>query len=490
MSWKARHAEAERLHESAQDQIASVSSERDALLQEKTSLEKEVATGQTALAELQQKLTQTVSELNASVRALQQTQVELKGAQRRADEAEQAQSTLQSEGITLMHSLEEMRPKIVELTDAKLDLGEKIESLTRSLRARDDTIAQMESEIEELREQHANAETKRRELDTTLEKERVSSQASTTELHQSHSELQKELDELRISSRSLEEERAEYRQLANRHLQDVERLTASGQITADQLSSLRRVVEEQKQAHKEVQDVLERAHEELETLRAEVVAKDEQIEQLQANVTSDSSGSGALGEEILSALKQQHSLEISEAQSEIRALETAVYEAESRTITLQRQLAALETQLSRPNSRSSPRPSLQGRGTSTRTIVDQSDDLRRASFGSARNANGNASRPSTQPSAFEGLSAETRHKRRVSLGMLKARIDSEAAAFLGTPLQKTSALPTVTEPSSSSPSPAHPNGAHPPQTSQRTTVYLDDSHIFWCHACKGDLVIL
>jgi len=33
-----------------------------------------------------------------------------------------------------MRSLEEMRPKIVELTGAKLDLAEKVESLEHNLR--------------------------------------------------------------------------------------------------------------------------------------------------------------------------------------------------------------------------------------------------------------------------------------------------------------------------------------------------------------------
>ncbi|KAI0692962.1 hypothetical protein BC835DRAFT_1276803 [Cytidiella melzeri] len=508
--WKDQHAELDRMYQAAQDQILAASAQRDTLRQEKSSLEKEVATGQTTLGELQQKLAQSVSELNVSVRVLQQTQAELKTAQRRADEAEKAQSNLQAEGIALMRSLEEMRPKIVELTDAKLDLGEKVEGLTRSLRARDDTIAQLESELDELRDQHANGEAMRRALDSALEKERTLSQASTSELHQSHSELTKELERLRAASHTLEEERSEYRQMASQHMQEVQKLTASVQTTADQLSSLRSEVEERKQAQEEAQEVLERARGELEMLRAELSTKEEHIERLHEFATKPTptaaGAANALGDEILSAMRQQHELELSEAQSEIRSLETAVYEAESHALAMQRQVAALETQLSRPNSRTShqQRPSIPpARFSSNRintTIVDNhyhrhpSDDLRRASFSSVRNANANhhvhPTRSTSPPSAFEGLSAETRHKRRVSLGMLKARIDSEAAAAAAaaqswrtsSPVQKHHpGLPTVVElppPSSTAFSP------------KRTTVYLDDSHVFWCHSCKGDLVIL
>ena len=114
-----------KLHEELQGRLSSLTSERDQLLRDKTELEQKINDEGLSVSELQQKLATTVAELTTSVRTLQQTQAELRNANRRADEAEKIQKDLQAEGIGLMRSLEEMRPKIVELTDAKLDLGEK-----------------------------------------------------------------------------------------------------------------------------------------------------------------------------------------------------------------------------------------------------------------------------------------------------------------------------------------------------------------------------
>ena len=73
-----------------------------------------------------------------------------------------------------------------------------------------------------------------------------------------------------------------------------------------------------------------------------------------------------------------------------------------------------------------------------------------------------------------------RHKRKVSLGMLKARIDSELAAVGPAPL----ALSRAVSPHAGLPSvPEDHYGARRPQ-------FLDESHIFWCHSCRGELVIL
>ena len=485
-NWQSRHAELDNLHKSLQEQLSSVSAERDNLSEEKAKLQSHIGDRQSSIDELKQKLAQTVSELSTSVRALQQTQAELKTANRRADEAEKAQADLQSEGIGLMRSLEEMRPKIVELTDTKLDLGEKVDGLTKTVRARDDAIAQLEGAVEELREKHARAESRVGELTNVLAKERSSSDESATELQRGYSEIQKELEEARKTAGTLETERSEYRSMAAQRSQEVDRLTASVQAYTEQLASLKDELEDRKEAEDNAHQVLERTRTEMETLRADLAAKENEIDRLQQVIHPSTP---SLDEEMLSAMDQQHALELSAAQSEIRSLETSVYEAESQALTLQRQVAALEDQLShyRAAARNSPRASA---ARSSGRIVDHSDDLRRASFGSVRSGGAGLTRPTSPPSSFEGLSAETRHRRRVSLGMLKARIDSEAAtvrshpASRQSPVVKASVLPTVVEPVSSAP--GTPRAGSP----QRKTQFLDDSHIFWCHSCRGDLVIL
>jgi len=187
-------------------------------------------------------------------------------------------------------------------------------------------------------------------------------------------------------------------------------------------------------------------------------------------VSSAPSPDGApksLDAEMLSALRQQHALDLSAAQSQIRALETSVFDAQAKSHTLQRRVNSLEDQLASP-SRAGSRA---GRPFSPHS--HQSGNLAPLSR-----------------SVFDiGLTPETRHKRRVSLSMLKARIDSELASAASLPpsqalsptmaKSRPSGLPTVHEPGSRRES--LDNSFRRPQ--------LDD-HIFWCSSCKADLIIL
>ncbi|PSS29717.1 hypothetical protein PHLCEN_2v2865 [Hermanssonia centrifuga] len=487
--WQKRHAESEKLYASIQEQLTSTATKRDNLLQEKSTLESQVYAAQTSLNELQHKLAQSTSELSTSVRSLQQAQSELRAANRRADEAEKIQADLQTEGIGLMRSLEEMRPKIVELTDVKLDLGEKVESLGRTLKDRDETVAQLEAKLEELREQQLAAQRKQQELSGALEKEISHSNESNSELQEAYADLQKELETTTANAQSLEGERSQYRHTASRHMDEISRLTASVQSHSEQVSSLQAELEERQRAQDEATEFLERAHSEMELLRAQLSAQDEELERhKEATVSLTVPGPHSFDEEMLNTLTQQHSLELSAARSEIRTLENSVFQAEAKAHSLQRQVAALEDQLAhlRPSSRNSQLPSVPARVSSRN--FDHSDDLRRASFGSGRPTG--VTRPASPPSSFEGLSAETRHKRKVSLSMLKARIDSETATAKShpssramSPAVKPTSLPTVVEPRSAP-------GTPPPQHLGRTSQFLDESHIFWCHSCRGDLVIL
>ncbi len=487
--WQKRHAESEKLYASIQEQLTSTAAKRDSLLQEKSTLESQVYATQTSLNELQHKLAQSTSELSTSVRSLQQAQSELRAANRRADEAEKIQADLQTEGIGLMRSLEEMRPKIVELTDVKLLLGEKVESLGRTLKDRDETVAQLEANLEELREQQLAAQRKQQELSGALEKEIAHSNESNSELQEAYADLQRELETTKANAQSLEGERSQYRHTASRHMEEISRLTATAQSHSEQISLLQAELEERQRAQDEATEFLERAHSGMELLRAQLSAKDEEIERhKEATVSPAVNGSHSFDEEMLNTLAQQHSLELSAARSEIRTLENSVFQAEAKAHSLQRQVAALEDQLAhlRPSSRNAQLPPVPARVSSRN--LDHSDDLRRASFGSGRPTG--VTRPASPPSSFEGLSAETRHKRKVSLSMLKARIDSETATAKShpssramSPAGKPTSLPTVVEPRSAP-------GTPPPQHLGRTSQFLDESHIFWCHSCRGDLVIL
>jgi hypothetical protein len=204
----------------------------------------------------------------------------------------------------------------------------------------------------------------------------------------------------------------------------------------------------------------------------------------------------SLDAELLSSLRQQYALDLSAAQSQIRALENSVFDAEARSHTLQKHVVALEDQLA--HSRSRPSSRLGQRSFSPSQFRPSSragshTDLRRSSLGSHRPSN---FAPPLSRSIFDqNMSAETRHKRLVSLSMLKARIDSEVqvtsrsrASSRASSLRALSPVPSLpgqeSDPSPDSPqSHSHPHLVHRPQ-------FLDDSHVFWCHACSGDLVIL
>ncbi|TFK77514.1 hypothetical protein BDN72DRAFT_47345 [Pluteus cervinus] len=232
--------------------------------------------------------------------------------------------------------------------------------------------------------------------------------------------------------------------------------------------------------------MLEQAQNEVEALRAELLSKDEEIERLRQ--ASDSQAPGAtqsLDSELFSSLKQQHALELSATQSQIRALEDSVFQAEAKSHALQKQVSALEDQLAHARS-AVPRsfsPSVPSRPSSRGPTLN---DGRRPSIGSHRPSH--LAAPPISRSAFDqDLSPETLHKRKVSLSMLKARMDSETAAKSHpstravTPIPPPS-LPTVREPTSQTRSLTH-HHHHRPQ-------FMDETHVFWCQGCRGDLVVL
>jgi chromosome segregation ATPase len=484
--WKAKHATLNEQHSETGQRLASATSERDGLAEENLALQDQIKTNRNALAQLQEQFNLAISELSASTRQLQNAQAELKYAKRRADEAERTQKDLQTEGTTLMRSLDEMRPKIVELTDAKLELGEKVSSLEHALRSRDGFIAKLESTVDELQNQKDIVDKQRQEVLALLEAERSSSQTNSMEFQTAYAELQAELDASRANVQALETERVKHTQEVVRRLEEFNHSSASSREHMEEISFLRRELDERKSAEEEEEDLLGRAQSEIESLRFELAARDEEVERLREFAINSAPPSGvprSLDDEMLSSLQQQRALDLSAAQSRNRELETAVFEAQARAHALQKQVNMLEDQLAqtRPLSRTGRRsfsPGIPSRPTSRGT---DHTDLRRASFNARRPSNLTA--PPLVRSVFDvGLSPDTRHKRQISLSMLKARIDSEiaAASSAAYPPSRTilpaASLATIAEPAS--------------HVLPRRPQFLDESHVFWCHSCRGDLVVL
>ena len=466
--WMARHSSLEADHATLQGHLQSASNRRDALLEERASLQSQVEFNQSAVKQLQQKLGELASEVTSSDRALQNVQGELRAALRRAEESEKTQKDLQGEGSRLMQSLEEMKPKIVDLTSVKLELMEQIERLEHEKRSRDTLISKLEMALNEGTEREAEAAKLRRESDVLREKDSHSMQQSVADLQRGYSLLEAEFQSAQATVKTLEAERIRMRQAEVRQADTSNRMNAEARRREEEISQLESALASSRRNEVDQSQLINHYRTEIEALQSELVAKEEELDSVQKTPITDD-GLRSLDDEMLSAVKQQHAIELSSAQSQIRALETAVFEAQDKAHRFQRQIHILEEQLaSRSVSRATSRPFSPSARPSSRT----SNDLRRGSLSSKSSS----LVPPTRSVFDVGLSPETRHKRQVSLSMLKARIESETAAHRHTPPPR--GLSPV--PDSSSDVDSH---SHRPQ-------FMDESHIFWCHSCRGELVIL
>lgn len=197
----------------------------------------------------QEKLASAESSLTGQARQIQSIQTELKNANRRADDAEKTQKSLQAEGTKLMQALDEMRPKIVELTAVKLELGEKIESLEHTIRNRDSVIVQLENDLGEARQQNEQMEEVWKQRLAEQEKRHREVQNGSADIQKAYNELQEDLDTALASLRNLESERTNQHQEASRRLEEIERLQHLTQTQGEELENLRRELEARRKSH-------------------------------------------------------------------------------------------------------------------------------------------------------------------------------------------------------------------------------------------------
>ncbi|KAH8119958.1 hypothetical protein DFH11DRAFT_20706 [Phellopilus nigrolimitatus] len=97
---------------SSEDELSDIASERDTLAAANDTLTSQLQANEQSVVELELKFSQAVSDLSAVTRQFETSQVELRTTLERAEDAEKAQHDLQEEGLGLMRSLDEMRPKI------------------------------------------------------------------------------------------------------------------------------------------------------------------------------------------------------------------------------------------------------------------------------------------------------------------------------------------------------------------------------------------
>lgn len=204
---------------------------------------------------------------------------------------------------------------------------------------------------------------------------------------------------------------------------------------------------------------------------------------------------------MLSSIRQQHALDLSNAQSTIRALENSVFDGEAKIHGLQKQIASLQDQVTRLQAAARQPPRSFSPTLSRPASRTKDHDLRRTIHKPT-----NAVPPPLSRTVFDqALSPETLHKRKVSLSMLKARIDSELSTVTSHPPSR--ALSPVHSLSGKEDSEHgdHHHGHHHQHSRQTSSSphqhhhqpplihrpqFLDESHVFWCNSCQGDLVIL
>ncbi|KAH9081801.1 hypothetical protein EDB83DRAFT_2512641 [Lactarius deliciosus] len=349
-SLAAKVSDLEGRHVFAQKQLTSVTAEHQALRLERTSLQSQLDEHLGSIAGLRKAASQSATNQEALNRQLRSSQADLRNAIRRAEEAERTHQDLQNEGSSLMRSLDEMRPKIVELTNAKLELSEKNNLLEQAVRDRDSVIAQLESSLQAAQDQNESLASKLLDSETARERDRSSTQETQDELQRGYAQIETELSDALASIRELEVERAGQRQLANQRVDELDRMSSNSHSLKVEIASLHQELEERKLAEVEQEEFLERARTDVEVLRADLAAKAQEIEELRAEVSaaassSPSPSSPSLDKEMMNALRQQHRLELSAAQSQIRAFQSSVFEAEARAHSFQKQLSQSEDQL-------------------------------------------------------------------------------------------------------------------------------------------------
>ncbi|KAJ3571571.1 hypothetical protein NP233_g3682 [Leucocoprinus birnbaumii] len=469
-------------------ELRKITEERDTLASQKASLEQASQGKDAAVAGLHAQLAAAGTEISNQKRQVQTLQNDLRSAQKRVDDSERTQQRLQSEGTNLMRSLDELRPKVVELTEDKVQLSEKLAHFEHELRDRDNVISNLETSLQEAKQEMENLQTEWKTKFSKSEQERSLAATSSSEMEQGFSELRMELDNALDSIRTLETERQSLRQDAQTRLKDLEQLSNASRSQAAEITKLQYELNERRAAQEEAESLIEQFQSEIESLNAEVASKALEVEQLRQNESSSANGSPpSLNEEMLNSLRQQHALDLSASQSQIRALENSVFDAEARAHALQKQVHSLEAQLAlaRPSSRLGQQRSFSPNHVSRPSSRVQShSELGRSSFSSSQRP------PALSRSIFDqSLTPETLHKRKVSLSMLKARIESEVAA-IGPPSRALS--PVDSQPDSESLAPTDFAQHHQMKGNQghHRPQFLDESHVFWCSSCSGELVVL
>jgi len=491
------------LHKEMTSTIAALTAERDSHTTLIGTLTAQHSEATSALQNLRTNLTSQTVKLTDLEYRLQHAQSDAQSAFRRAEDAERSHKNLQNENVGLMASLNEMRPKLVELTEEKLNLTDRVGTLEAQKRELQAAVGKIEEVLDEARAQ-VEVLTQEREKGQSAkasEVERLKREAEETKTRAT--QVEDELQGALASVRDLEAERGIHRQAVERYQHEMDRLDAELAALRVQMGTLQgEAVEAQARyeqalaAFEDTRVVLEGANTEVESLRGDLVAREEEVARLREKLAAASTApepstksggvrKASLSQEILAV---EESIDLSAAKSRVRALEAEVFDKQATAHTLQKRIQELEHELS-----TRPRvlvPKNPANGHTTRTYVPHSQPpFPKPKTSSSASQHSNTSEKTnghaysatlTANTIDDGLAPEQRHKRRVSLHMLKARIEGES-----TP--RASRGVSALEPTEEGDEQLDMEG---PKTARSRPQFMDENHVFWCSCCRGDLVVL
>lgn len=467
-----------------------LNTEHSALKVAHDSLESAQSGLNTRLEDLERRLEQAAKDAQNADAAHSDTTQKLNEAlalAARGASTESALAALQGENEGLLANLAEMRPKIVELTEAKLMLGETVEARDKSMREYEAQIKTLESELADMHsqaEQSGKHTTEAEARVSTLEEQLDREKLAISEAYSAYEELQARLALVEQQFKESESTKDDLRQRTEKSEVRAAQLDADLERRAREVTSLLEEVETRTRETAELRSFLERSRADLDTANGEITAREDQLSRLRLN------GAKSPAHDPATLAGETMELELSALRSRVRALEAEAFDAHAREHALQRQLAKLQddSRLLSPHTTSV----VEGRrsvelGASGRQRGQTSRELEDTRVGGG---NARALTPSKAPRVNRlsvldaSLTPETRRKRAVSLNMLRARILSEMASG-ASGVSPNIRLTSVSE---------EPSTARPSHDGAIGTSNLvggdDEAHVFWCSACEGELVVL
>ncbi|KAM0788950.1 hypothetical protein ACM66B_003025 [Microbotryomycetes sp. NB124-2] len=317
--------------ETAREQIAQLQSQLQHLQHESTTSSKTSSEQSRLVAELKASLAAAQADLTTAQTESSQAKTKLTMAQQALDASEsKSQSTasrtdsLQAENTGLVAALEELRGKVVSLSNDNASLQDQVAGLRRTIKDKDAIIAVASSE----------------------------SDGETSRLRRDLDELKRRQDDASLLRQKLETVQQRAKEAENQKAQTSQRL----ETLEGELSDVREQHQAERDSRLETEQELEQVKEQLQGLERQLQAAQSsdtstltRLQQLETEVDEvrrqkndlDKSLTTARAE--LAQAREQHLVQLSELQANVEGLTSSQTTHASRAETLAAQLAEMET---------------------------------------------------------------------------------------------------------------------------------------------------